>query len=500
MRPQKARQLVIFLLLAVLGFGAIRDLARVGNAVPWNSMFDFADFYCAGQALAAGKNPYTYEPLHTCEARAAVQDGPRKTPWLAIPAPQPPYALAAFAPLSRLDFATARRIGVLAILLALALTALLLVRLGAPPALAVIVFAAVAWQEVNAGQIVPYALLLLTASGYALARKHDALAGILATLTAIEPHLALPVVLTAFVFVPRARAAIALTAIALLGVALAAVGPEQLLEYFTRVVGAHASSEIAYRAQYSLTYVASALGAAPRLAMAVGDASYVALVAIALTLAPRMAAALQRREFLLFVPAACAVAGGPFVHVVEMCFAIPAALILAIQLRGAARAAAGMALCALAIPWLLVWASKKLFLAALFVSAAGLASLDVGLVAILTATACLAAALYALELRPPSTSHPSVSPPRIYAPGSLVSDEWRDYTAQADPGNVFWILVKLPTWSALSAVLAIAYLGSRRYGRRPITPVTMPRGFASVVRGDSLIPPAVAVRPIASDP
>ena len=74
-------------------------------------MDDFPDFYCAGWALDRGANPYTYEPLHTCERRVNVGDTFRgqlfaRNPWVAFPAPLPAYD---FFPFMALGRALARR-------------------------------------------------------------------------------------------------------------------------------------------------------------------------------------------------------------------------------------------------------------------------------------------------------------------------------------------------------------------------------------------------------
>ena len=45
--------LAAFLLL--LGLAALRDFARLGDALPWHAMDDFPDFFCAGDALDAGQ-------------------------------------------------------------------------------------------------------------------------------------------------------------------------------------------------------------------------------------------------------------------------------------------------------------------------------------------------------------------------------------------------------------------------------------------------------------
>ena len=83
------------------------------------------------------------------------------------------------------------------------------------------------------------------------------------------------------------------------------------------------------------------------------------MLAVALWLAPRLADALRRREMFVFLPALCAVVGGPFIHTVEMPAAIPALLLLAADAAGKLRAIAGGALCFLIVPWIKVWRSRS---------------------------------------------------------------------------------------------------------------------------------------------
>ena len=63
----KASRAVLLVALALLAIAALRDLARLGDALPWRQLYDFADFYCAGATLDRGEDPYRYEPLHRCE-------------------------------------------------------------------------------------------------------------------------------------------------------------------------------------------------------------------------------------------------------------------------------------------------------------------------------------------------------------------------------------------------------------------------------------------------
>jgi len=50
----KASRGVLIVALALLAIAALRDFVRLGDALPWRQLYDFADFYCAGAALDGG--------------------------------------------------------------------------------------------------------------------------------------------------------------------------------------------------------------------------------------------------------------------------------------------------------------------------------------------------------------------------------------------------------------------------------------------------------------
>jgi hypothetical protein len=79
-------------------------VAMIVVSGPTNLMTDFRAFYCGGAAIAQGANPYLEEPLHSCERRTRMTTKPAFLASVTVPAPLPPYALVAFAPLSRLPF------------------------------------------------------------------------------------------------------------------------------------------------------------------------------------------------------------------------------------------------------------------------------------------------------------------------------------------------------------------------------------------------------------
>ncbi len=462
MTAAKLRRVLVGLLLVALGLAALRDFARLGDALPWRTMDDFPDFYCAGSTLDRGAGPYTYEPLRTCEHR--VNAGPAfrgrlfaSLPAIAIPAPQPPYDFPPFMAIARLPFPAARAIDAVAIVLAVVACVVAMTALGVPLPLAAAVFAlSTAYASLRTGQIVPFALLALLLCGLALQRRRDGLAGVLAVLTAIEPTLGVAAVAATLLFVPRARLAALVTILCLALAATAVAGRSGVATYLTRVLPAHAASELHFPFQYSLTYLLGYFGMPGVPAQLLGALSYVAFVAAALWIAPRTSEALAQRALLVFIPALGCVIGGAFVHQEELAFALPALTILALETAGWARVASAAALCILSLPWIAIWGAKQLFLASLFVCAVILLSLRLRAREAWPIFLGIAAALYGFELFPPSLPVPAAGALHAYAPNELVQAAWRDYTEARSTHDFGWVAIKLPAWIALLAALWVA--------------------------------------------
>jgi hypothetical protein len=464
--------------MSALALASVRDLSRLGDALPWKTMDEFPDFYCAGWTLDRGVSPYAYEPLHACEHRVSTANSFRARlfrhdPAVAVPAPQPPYDFPPFMALAVLPFEQARAVYGAAILIAVVLSAAALWGAGiALDLAAAALLLSTGYTALNTAQIVPFSLLALALCGLALARGRDALAGIAAALTAIEPSAGLPVFIATILYAPRARWSALATALALALVAWRVAGGHVLLTYLTAVLPAHAASEVRFPFQYSLTYALAELGSPPELARLAGAVSYVALLAAGLWIACDAQQRFARREFLVFIPALCAVIAGPFLHQEELCFALPAALALATRTTGLARTLSAAALCALSVPWIVVWGSKQLFLASLFVCAVILLRLRVALPAAALTLCSVGAAIYALELHPPHLPVPPPSAAGTYAPSEIVEREWQAYTSGRSTRDPLWFVVKIPSWAALLTLLGIA----AGYGRSRSAPASADSG------------------------
>lgn len=465
----KASRGVLLVALALLGVVAIRDVARLREALPWHQLYDFPDFYCAGVALDRGADAYRYEPLHRCEHSVNSSEAFRADPGRVVPAPQPPYDFPPFMLAARLNFRIARVIDAVAIVGAMIASVWGLALVVAPLDAAALALALPAgYVLLNAGQIVPFAVTALVFCGVALARRYDRLAGTFAALTLIEPHLGLPVCIATLCWLPRSRLSLLASVLVLATTGALIVGPAGISEYVVRVLPQHAASEIGYPYQYSLTYLLRMLGSPDAPALIGGDISYAAMLVLGVWLGGRVSRRLHRPELIAYVPGACSVVAGPFVHMVDLAFAIPATLAFAMTLQGRARNVAAVALCLLAVPWILVWTTKKLFLATLFVVGALLLRLRVERPIAIATFASIAASIYLLELAPPAAL--TATTPGLFSPSDLAQQAWHAYIAELGRVSPTWLIVKVPTWVALGGMLASCVAALREKPRAPARP------------------------------
>jgi hypothetical protein len=452
----RASRAILLVALGLLAVAAIRDVAHLGDALPWRQLYDFADFYCAGDALDRGADPYRYEPLHACEHRVSGNAALRADAARVVPAPLPPYDFPPFMLAARLGFPTARAIDAVAIVLAVvvAVWGLSLVAISLDVAALALLLPA-GFVLLNAGQVVPFALVALVFCGVALARRRERAAGILAALTLVEPHLGLPVCVAVLWWARRARSGLVATAFVLGVLGILTIGVAGTAEYLARVLPAQAAAETAYVYQYSLTYLLRTIGASAAGALAAGQFSYVGMVVLGVWLSQRVAARLERPELVAYLPAAFSVIAGPYVHMVDLAVAVPAALVLVTASHGAARNLAVVTVCLLAVPWIPVWITKKLFLAALFVVAALLVRVRADRAVSIAAFASIAVAIYLLELVPPAPF--LAATPGAFTPSDLAQAAWSAYVAALGPQSTTWLVVKLPTWAALLGIIGASF-------------------------------------------
>lgn len=430
---------VIALLVALAG----RNTLATGH-------YDFNAFYCAARTLAAGADPYRFGPLSSCE-RASLP----LPAHAAVPAPLPPYAIAAFVPLALLAFPVANAVWIVVLLLAAAAIAWSIVRFsGLPYWLAGICSgSAFLVEPLMNGALAPVPVALLCVAAVALAKQRWTLSAACLGAACVQPHVAAPAMLAAFVLVPRMRGRIAVVAGTIAALSLAAGGPQTNAEYALRVLPAHAVSELGTAAQYGLSALVHLSGASVRVALLAGTIQYAAFVVAGIVLARSMMR--THPEAIVLVPLAFAVTGGTFVHQSEVAGALPLALLLAG--RGGSIAAWWSAWL-LAIPW-------EFELATGFGIAGGVVTTAVvayrrrPLVSAIGAGAAVAIALLLAHARYPMHLQSAPLPP--VAAGALAEAGWRPI-AEMNPPRLLWLPSHLLTYAGLVCAFAAAFLEVRR--------------------------------------
>lgn len=314
--------------------------------------FDFHAFYCAGHAAADHANPYHLEPLRTCERTAAASAFGGFFDKVTLPAPQPGYDIALFAALSRFGYGVAARLWTILLLLASMGTVLVLHRVTRVPATPVFValWLSLCLPSIYLGEIVPLCLLAIAAAAQFAQTSRFALAGVAAAATLVEPHIGVPICLSALLWMPRSRFALVSSACVLAAISFLVLGARQNLEYLTAVLPMHALSELTSDAQLSLSTILHAAGMSPTAALRSGTIAFLAATVAGVLFGRVAARRFGDQAFILAVPSAFSVAGGVFMHVTEIVAAIPLALLLVRYAPAHGRVPAA-ALILLAVPW-----------------------------------------------------------------------------------------------------------------------------------------------------
>jgi Glycosyltransferase family 87 len=423
----------------------------------------FAAFYCGGEVLREGADPYRAEPLRACER--VLPPYRYDAEGVVEPAPFPPVVLAAFAPLSAVPFAWALGAYAALALLAVAFATWALHRMTGFSAWfcgAALVIGAF-YQNLRFGELPPLIVGIVCASALLLERGRPRAAALVAAFSVIEPHVTAPVVLALFLGVKASRATLAAIGAVLAIGSVVAFGPALTVEYFTRALPAHGLSEVGASDQFSVTWIAHMLGAGDVAALRAGIVSYAVTTALGIVAGVRLAQRFARPAFVVLVPAAFAVIGGTFIHDIQLPIAVPAALLLASVSTGRARALALAAVFGLALTWYDDFGAV-LALAALAVLAwtAPLAFGSPARRAAFAAGACVVYACIILFFHKLSPNvhvalplRPNVGGP----PNELASEVWGRFVRATAYGwtSTRTFAEKLPLWFALAA-LAFAVL------------------------------------------
>lgn len=425
----------------------VADLAVPMAIDPALRAFDFAPFYCAGEAVAEGADPYRAMPLGACEHRVAA--GPFFASGVVMPAPLPPYALAALRLVALLPFDGAQRLLDWASVVSFALSAYLLRRLTRVPLGAIVfVIAPIAWVVLALGQTLLLMLCALTVCAALLERGHDRWAALVASVLMVEPHVGLPVCASLFVWRARTRPALLATAAAFAALAVGVLSWPVVVEYVTVVLPLHGRSEVYAPAQLSLTAVLAGLGVPAGTALRLAALQYAAAVIAGIGVARALELRLGVRGALALVPPLFAVAGGTFIHATDFLLAVPAALLIAANTTCAALSTA--ALVAIGAHWIAVGGLPGPLLTVVS-SAAVVYARHRRLTAALTvgALAALAVAAFALHPEGPRTVLGAV------APADFAEVSWERFV-HVHAATAIDFVVRLPLWAGVIALCALA--------------------------------------------
>jgi len=311
-------------------------------------------FYCAGQAIDAGRDPYLNASLMACENHLRtlqLQHWPGSQN-IVVPVPLPPVAILPFALLALLPFGVAIGLWTALNIGGAAWAAALLRRSFptlSPAFIGVVVTLSVLPAGIRLGQPSGIVLLAIVAAG--LAVRAGSRAGCFGwpAVLVLQPHIAIPL-FASLLWSPfrAARWAVVVPSAARLLGSAALVG-RLSLEYVTRVLPAHADANLVDASQLAFPRALAAAGVTPHVAIALGDAAYALAVVAGIVIAARVAYRSRRPEALVWLTTMIGTIAAPHLHKQQLSCALPGALLLCTL--GTAPALARAAVYGLAIPW-----------------------------------------------------------------------------------------------------------------------------------------------------
>jgi len=452
-------------LLAYLVSGPLRSPSAFvrGNAIDFNAA------YCGIKVAERGADPYRVEPLRRCE-HDATPTKDHSHDWIVVPAPLPGYTFSLLRPLAHLPYDAAKTAWVVLGVASLLIASFCAARVTALPFVVVLLAftPAVGLLNIWYGEPVPLAIALIGGAALAAHRRHDALAGVLAGLALLEPHVGVGACVGAFVALPRSRLPLLATCAVLGGLSLATLGLQGDLEYLHVALPAQARSEISVNYQLSLAHLLNVAGVPTRVAVTLGSLSYAVMTLVGAALAWRLARG-GVRAAAVYLPVTCAMLGGPYVHTVEIAAAIPGVLLLCTLVEGGTRIVAAAALSLLLVPWNAgangEVAYVPLTLAAVFTTTALVLERTAAPLRI-AAALTLAVGIYVFAI-PPGVPQPA---PQVARPSAIRADDlasrgWTMFVSSSTiwpHEDVKHVMLKLPQWLGLLLAIGAAAAFVRR--------------------------------------
>jgi hypothetical protein len=452
----------------VISFLFIRALAAFHKP---DFFLDFRPMYCAGAAILGHHDPYTVQPLRSCEITHGLRDSIG-----VMPAPVPGYVLAPFTIAALLPYNAALLAFVVLALAALVMAIWMTARMSGLSLLAATcaMFWTIGYFSVNLGQLSVFAATGIVGAAYAAKRGWWSLTSAAACIALLQPQLGLPIVITLAAWFPRSRRALAIGIGVLILLSFATLGPDGTLRYFTVELKHHAASETYWPYQLSLTWLLAYNGIGQSFALIFGSLSYLIAVALGI-LAARLYAQHDEVELSLLSAAAFATFGGSFIHDQQVTTVVPLGLILVARAqRAAIIPALGLALISVdlssyngVIKRLELLAENSFAACAVFLAllkALGERTRAISAFASVAVVIALAATvkchLSAADLTPHLTAGEIA---RIHLSGGLASDQWQTFVNLSFRGKrlgdqlVAW---KLYTWLGSLLLLGFALAGA----------------------------------------
>lgn len=418
---------------------------------------DFHAFYCGGAAMLHGRNPYHAHAIAACESQPHGLGLLHTKAGVTAPVPFPGYVFVLFAPFALLPYVPAALLWLLLTLACTLLAIRALAQLTGIPAWVSAATVTVAYTiaVLGLGEVAPIALAALCVCALALRARRPWAAAAALCVAAILPHVALGAFVAVLLFERSMRIPVFACGAMLVVLDAMAGGPAMAVEYFARVLPAHAYSEIGYIAQYGLTWALHALRTPDRAAVELGNISYALACIAGITVAAKLRAHWNDAAWLVLLPPAFAVTGGPFMHYSEITLALPALFLLWKSSRGGVRAAAGAGIVLLCVPWQWVVGEPQLAIPAGILAATAVATYlfgTDGALRVAFGTVVFYGLIFAVAL----FFGPQVEHGGAYAgSATLAQSSWTAFIrGQGASGGAIWWLVKAPTWIGLLLLAA----------------------------------------------
>jgi hypothetical protein len=422
------------------------------TAASWGGLLmDFKIFYCSARVWSAGADPYTQEPLYTCEAAPLSSFTLRTHGDVALPSPLAPYEIAAFVPLTWVPFTIAAVVWTSILCAAYVVIAVALRELtGASWIILCACLLPAAVMALSLGQIAPLAIAALCGGALLLRRGQHVMASLAVLGVMLEPHIGIPAIVGLYCGVKRSRLALAIAFLALIVFTLF-LQPALSAEFAFRALPALGESDLRAVSQFSLSVLLHAIGANDKTALLIGSIWYVTLAVAGVVLA--LVAARRNRDpaLLILIPTAFAVFGGSYVHLPQVAAAVPALLIL--MKHNPESELSRTALVLLSVPWLFVIGWGMLIPLGVAVTAVLTWQLWKPPAAVLGAISCLC---FVVVLKLNHTLTPSAAVPfqaRVAA-AQMAAVSWGQYVdarLSIDHGVFLW--AHAPTWLALGMLI-----------------------------------------------